>query len=347
MTFKVLFRYFIYMDTLFRRVLTFAANNSLFSPGERLLIAVSGGADSTFLLHFLASVAPEKKIRLRVAYIHHHLRPEADRELEFVKKLCLSRSLPFSCRHLHLPNRSSLENQARLARYAALAGIARQTRCQAIATGHTLDDQAETVLMRILRGCGLAGLRGILPFAPCLPRCPVPVVRPLLVVTRQEIEKFLREKNLPFLQDASNFSPEFFRNKIRHEIIPFLEKSSPRLKYHLARTSLLARDDFQILEREAESAKTCLCRKEKNRLFLDRRGYLLLPAGIQRLLLSLILCEITGCPYRRFSQLETIRQIISLGKQMEFSLPNSLKLTVKPERVIFAKKLTEKAAVVK
>ncbi|MCM8768585.1 MAG: tRNA lysidine(34) synthetase TilS, partial [Candidatus Omnitrophica bacterium] len=194
------FRYFNYMaEPIFEKVFHFLRENNLLVGRHRILVAVSGGPDSCFLLHFFLWLRKQENIRLRVAYIHHHLRPEADRELTFVRKMAEKAGVPFSFRHIYLKRGNSLENQARLARYHALADIARRTKCQTIATGHTLDDQAETVLMKILRGCGLAGLRGIHPYAPGLPDCPISVIRPLLTLTKEEILKYLEQNSLPFL----------------------------------------------------------------------------------------------------------------------------------------------------
>ncbi len=325
------------MNALYRKVLSFIQENNLISSGDRILVACSGGPDSVFLLHFLSTLSEEKKIKLQVAYVHHHLRPEADKELKFVQNLAREKEIPFSCWHLSLERKSSLEAKARLARYSCLAKIAKRKRCHLIATGHNLDDQAETVLMRILRGCGITGLRGIQPYVACLPGCDVPVIRPLLVLTKQEIENFLLQHRLTFLKDSSNLNPDFFRNRIRHQILPYLENFNPHLKKHLARIATLVRDDLEILTSQAQQAKIKLCHSCQKGYFFDRKSFLQLPVAIQRLLISCLCQEIRGTPYQNYYPVENIRLLIQKGKPGKTPVKAGLKLQVAKETIVLGK----------
>jgi len=191
------------------------------SPGARLLVAVSGGADSTALLYGLARIAPEFGLSLHAAHLHHGLRgAEADADLDFVRGLCARLGVPLDAARRDLPRvmkRRGLsgENGLRVLRRRFLRAASRRARADAIATAHTADDQLETVLMRLLRGTGLCGLGGMRERHG-------PWLKPLLEATRLEIESDLRAARLEWREDGSNREATWTRNRIRQEAIPAL-----------------------------------------------------------------------------------------------------------------------------
>ncbi len=217
----------------------------------KVVVAVSGGADSMALLHALYEQREELGLTLTVAHFDHRLRPSSSKDRAFVEAAARALGLPFIgaiCRR-DPPEHGSLEDFARQQRYAFLKKAVFQARADVCVTAHTLDDQAETVLMRIIRGTGLNGLQGVLPevsFSGLI------VIRPFLGVTRQEIEGYLRKKKVRWVNDPSNRSRRFTRNSIRHDLIPFIEKYfSPDIKRALARLAATSAEEHAYIDAEA------------------------------------------------------------------------------------------------
>jgi tRNA(Ile)-lysidine synthase len=200
--------------------------HALVDRGQRVLVAISGGPDSTALLHALARLAPRLGIEVEAATVDHRLRPEAAAEAALVVERC--RALGVRCEIAVVDVRAartahvSWQDAARRVRLAALEEAAARRGCARIALGHTADDQAETLLFRIVRGTGVAGLRGV-------PYRRGPFVRPMLEVRRAEVLRYLAKRRLPFIEDPSNADRRFSRARVRHEWIPLLERENPRL----------------------------------------------------------------------------------------------------------------------
>lgn len=205
--------------------------------GDRVLVAVSGGPDSVAMLDVLARLAPEFELALEVASVDHGIRPEAAAEVELARAHASRLALPFHALQVGVAARGgSLQARARAARYAALRELAGQLGAMRIAVGHTLSDQAETVLARLLRGAGPRGLSGIAP------RRPDGVIRPLIDASRAEVRAWLEVHRLAFAEDPSNCDPRFQRARIRHRLLPALEAENPAVASHLARLADDARD---------------------------------------------------------------------------------------------------------
>ena len=218
-------------------------------PARPVLAGVSGGPDSLCLLGILH----EGGYRVIVAHFNHRLRPESDLEAAAVTERARLLGLPFVTDSADVAGHAeaqglSLEEAARLLRYRFLFAAARGHAAQAVATGHTADDQVETVLMHFLRGAGLAGLKGMQgrTVLPVFDR-EIPLVRPLLGVWRAETEAYCQAHCLQPVYDASNADRTYFRNRLRHELIPALGAYNPRLKEALLRTSRSLQGDFELL----------------------------------------------------------------------------------------------------
>ncbi len=222
--------------------------------GETVLVGVSGGVDSVVLLHCLHRLAPAMSIRLHVAHLDHGLRGEAGgADAAFVGEMATGLGLPVTLKRLPpgaLAHRGrSLQEAARAARYAFFSEAAEKASATRIAVAHTADDVAETVLMNLLRGTGPAGLRGIPPVRNRQ------VIRPLLTVRRHQVEAYARARRLRFRPDPSNADPRFLRNRIRHRLVPFLEKEfNPRVVECVARAAALLEEDHAYLDGQAASA---------------------------------------------------------------------------------------------
>jgi tRNA(Ile)-lysidine synthase len=215
---------------------------------------VSGGPDSICLLHALHGLAPRFSLRLHVAHLHHGQRPEGDSDARFVQEFAENLGCLFTLERADVPalvrtERLSLEMAGRAARYRFFSRLGEEIGAKAVATGHNADDQAETVLMRAFRGAGNPGLRGIPARAP-LPESKgaVTVLRPLLSVSRSEIEAYLKEHQLPSIFDSTNLDVSLQRNRIRRELLPLAETISPGARKGLLRIAQEAAEDEEAME---------------------------------------------------------------------------------------------------
>jgi tRNA(Ile)-lysidine synthase len=219
---------------------------SLVKRGDRILLALSGGADSTALAHLLVLWRKKYGLKLAAAHLHHGLSAQNDLALSAARKTAHTLAIPFFTRKekvriLAKKKKMTLEEAGREARYAFFASLAPKLRFNKIATAHTLDDQAETVMMRVVRGCGLHGLAGI---PAKRPHGKLTVVRPLLDCRKEELLEFLRANKLRFRSDRSNKSPRFTRNRVRNELLPWIaENMNPRIHPTLAGLAERARVD--------------------------------------------------------------------------------------------------------
>jgi tRNA(Ile)-lysidine synthase len=215
-------------------------------PGLRLAVGLSGGADSVALTRALAERSKELGLVLHVAHLHHGLRgAEADGDLEFARALAVELGLPFHEARVDVTaeaqkSAESIEEAARRLRYGWFRQLMASGEVDAVATAHTGDDQAETVLGKFLRGAWTEGLGGIYPVIE-FPEGSV--LRPLLAATRAEVEAYLNSLGRSWREDSSNRDPAYTRNRIRHELLPLLESWNPRLREHLAQMAALARDE--------------------------------------------------------------------------------------------------------
>lgn len=226
---------------------------NMFERGHTVGVAVSGGADSVCLLHVLLELAPRWALRLRVLHLNHCLRgQESLDDARFVREMAGRLGLDVDVQEtdvglLRAESGENLEQLARRIRQQFFRGRLEAGLVNRVALGHTRSDQAETVLFRILRGCGTTGLAGILPVTE------EGVVRPLLDVHRKAVERFLQERNIPWREDASNRDPAFARNRIRHHLLPALTESwNPSLTDSLAHMATLVQDEERYWDQEIE-----------------------------------------------------------------------------------------------
>ena len=211
-----------------------------------MIVAVSGGADSVALLFALYLLREKLQFTLKAAHFNHHLRQaESDRDEVFVRRLCERYDIPlFVGSEQVRAGKKGLEAAAREARYAFFAALDGK-----IATAHTANDNGETVLLHLVRGTALKGLGGIAPVSGKL-------IRPMLDVTRTEVLEFLEEYCLAYVTDSSNETDAFLRNRVRHHVMPLLEKENPRIAANLSAMALLLRQDEAYLQEQAEKQKT-------------------------------------------------------------------------------------------
>ena len=243
------------MDELAERVNRSLAAHQLVRPGDRLVVAVSGGADSLTLLHILHGLRPAWKLRLHVAHLDHGLRPDSEADAEHVRGFADRLNLPCTIERRDVAAACrregwSVEDGARRVRHGFLLEAARRADAAAIALAHTADDQAETVLMRLLRGAGLLGLGAIPVRRPLEERW---LIRPLLDAWRREVAAYARRHRLAVRDDPMNRDPRFLRSRVRHELLPLIERDyNPNIKNALSHLAEQIRTDYEFLQTQAD-----------------------------------------------------------------------------------------------
>lgn len=323
----------------------FAENWPAADRAERpLVVAVSGGPDSVALLHALARRGIFPAGQIVVAHLNHMLRPEAAADAAFVHELAGRWELVFrggeaDVAQLAREEGLSIEAAAREARYRFLAQVARDEGAQAIATGHHRRDQAETVLMHILRGSGLIGLAGMRPVAP-LPGAPdLTLLRPLLGVSRAAIEDYCRRHDLAFVQDHTNLDTTLLRNRLRHRLLPELEETNPRIEAHLHNLAVIvAAEDGLLAEITAETWSEIVEESGRDRIALNLVRWRALPLALKRRTLrhalSILAPEVTEFSFEATELARTVAEAGQTGDQA--TLPLGLTLEVGYEQLVIA-----------
>jgi len=318
--------------------------HGLIRAGERVGLAVSGGADSVAMLRAVAELAPELGVIPFVLHLNHRLRgAEADGDAEFVAELAARLGIEAAIESedvaaLAAGQHLSLEAAGRRARYGFFLRAARDLRLNAVATAHTRDDQAETVLLRLLRGAGTSGLAAIhrsCPLAELVPESAgsqadaVRLIRPLLGIGRREVEEYLASLGQSFRQDASNSAERFLRNRLRAELLPTLEREyNPRLREALCETAEIAAAENELLDELAASAVGAEFDSEAGiEVELIRRQ----PLALQRRILRR-LCHEVGLALD-FVHLEELRAFALAGRAGKLELPRGYMAVIAREKL--------------
>jgi tRNA(Ile)-lysidine synthase len=280
---------------------------ALIDKNDKVVIGVSGGPDSVALLYLLNNLRKELKISLHIAHLDHMLRKDSYKDREFVQGLAGRLKLPITSGQINikeLAKKGSLEEVARNARLGFLFKVAKDIKATKIALGHNLDDQAETVLMRILRGSGLYGLSGILPKRNI---SGYQIIRPLIEIRRKEIEAFLKKRKLKPRLDTSNLEDIYFRNKIRNKLLPLLEKEyNQNIKGILSNMAESIGYDYNYLT----GVVSRHMKELKGKLNLNR--LLKLHPAIRRLILRLNITQVKGDMRQiTFQHIKEIEDLIS------------------------------------
>ncbi len=255
-------------------------------------MAVSGGADSVALLHLFHRLAGDFPLFLTVAHLDHGMREESLHDADFVRALCGDLQLPLVSSRIDVPALARLrsrgaEEAAREARREFLLRIAADQDCQVIALGHHRNDQAETVLHRLLRGTGLSGLAA-------MQWCNGPFIRPFLDFSRDQIQHYLAAEGLSWVEDASNRDPAYTRNRIRHEVLPLLCQFNPRVEEHLARLSRRVAEEEDFWRIEVEQALEQVSRQGHAGPVLERQALLQLHPALRARVLRHVLLLVRG-----------------------------------------------------
>lgn len=297
----------------------------LFDGARHVLVACSGGPDSQALLHVLHTLREVHGCALSVAGVDHGLRPEAAGELALAGELAQRLGLAFQVLSVRVPDGASRQAQARKARYAALLAHARTVDAQRIAVGHTLDDQAETVLARLLRGAGIEGLSG------AAPKRADGVVRPLIDCERTLVHAYVAEAGVAVAHDPSNRDPRYLRVRVRGTLLPALAVENPRLAQHLAQLADDAREAGSLLAARAESA---LARGGGVRALREE------PSLVRRLALKRRIERNTGVPLTRAHLMAVDRMLFAEGGHVR--VPGDVLISVAPDGEISLEPVTKR-----
>lgn len=331
-------------DPLLARVVRASERHNMLAAGDRVLVGVSGGADSVALVDILSRLAPTFKLSLAVAHLNHGLRPAAAQlEADLVRRMADRMGIDCYADKITMHHKQgSLEEQLRLLRYAFFERTAAAAGCNKIAVGHHADDNAEAVLLNMLRGSGLRGLAGIPAVRDSR------IIRPLIEIRRKDIIGYVHRHRLPYLEDATNTDPRFVRNKIRHHLIPLLQREyNPNVVPTLNRLATLCSEedtwlDAQLGPLAAKARAFCPSRPSDPGFELDAQTLLSQPRPVQRRLIRKTLEQWQG-HLRRISALhiEALMELLRSGETGgSLDLPNRLKAERSPTGLRFYQSTT-------
>lgn len=279
------------MDLL-EKVEKYCVNNKLIEKGDRIVVGVSGGPDSLCLLNLLNSIKDKYELELIVVHINHSLREEADFEENYVREFSKKLNLKFYSKKVDINELSknqkrSTEDVARDVRYDYFREILKESNANKIAVAHNKNDNAETVLMNIVRGSGNDGICGIDGIHN-------EIIRPLITTTRKEIEDYCNEKALIPMIDKTNFETVYTRNKVRNLVLPLLKEINADVVESLNRFSEIARDEEEFIKEYVESIYSKTIKSDEEGLYIEKDKFLELKIGLKRRILRMAICEFSG-----------------------------------------------------
>lgn len=316
--------------------------HDMLHPGDRVLVAVSGGPDSVCLLRVFMEVKRNLKIEIIVANLDHGIRGrESKRDSDFVKEL--SKDFGLDCMHKKISIRTrkkgkrSLEECAREERYAFLKKSAEKCNCNVIATGHTMDDQAETVLLRLITGASLKGIAGI----PVVRHeGSLKIIRPLITAEKKEILDYLKVTGQAFCEDHTNMDKKYFRNRIRHEVLPFLEEYNPRIKRSVANLCNTMREDLDFLEREKQKLLSRYSGTTKGPVRVEVSDLILQPKALRKEVFKELFSQAGGnikkLTYRHWKDMDYLIRAGASGKSLNF--PGGVRVTRLKTEIVFLRR---------
>jgi len=327
-----------------QKVLRFIKQHQMITGGEKLVVAVSGGPDSVCLLHILCNLQKELEIELHVAHLNHQLRgAESDADAACVADLADRLGLPVTVESRDVmayrsQHRLSPEEAAREVRYSFLARTAAETGAARVAVGHTADDHVETIIMHLLRGSGTRGLRGLLPVNNWQSAGhDLVIIRPLLELTCEETTAYCRRHRLNPRTDTSNLSPEPFRNRIRHQLLPELQKYNPQVAAALLRTARIAADESAFMDKEVARLWDSVARAEKGSIVINKKEFSALPSALKRHLLRAAVESLLGnLKDIEAGHIEDIMDAMKKPAGKAIGLPGGLNFTIEYDRHVLS-----------
>lgn len=314
--------------------------HSLLKKKDKLILGVSGGPDSMGMLYQFWKIYKDYKLKLVCAHFNHGLRAEADREEEFLRGICAKLGIKFISEKKDVQsffNGDSLEQTARNLRLDFFLKVSRESKIKKIALAHHKDDLIETVLMRLIRGSGLKGLRGFLPKSKFKS---LTIIRPLIEVRKKEIIKWLDDKKIPYCIDKSNLDDKFFRNRLRSKLLPILSGLNPNIVDNIYNLAVNIYLDYDFIHSFSYSKFLALKKKEaRNSLYLDLGGLKELAPAIFNNVIRIAIEELKGNTRRLESRhLNELQDLIfNRPSGSIVDLPNLL--VKKEEKTLFIQSL--------
>jgi tRNA(Ile)-lysidine synthase len=323
-----------------KKVIQYIEEQSMLEAGDQVLIGVSGGADSLALLYFLDKYSQALQITIGVAHLHHGLRGlEADEDEAFVRDFCNLRDIPFYSRQRNIrvisrTEKISIEEAGRKERYDFFANVAKSEGYHRIAMGHHINDQAETMLMRLIRGTGIKGVSGIKSSRDNL------YIRPFLCLEKKEILAYCEEHQLKYRTDATNFQRDYTRNVIRLDIIPRILEINPRAEVHFNDFTRIANEYEAFFEKYVDQKEKIILVKKETMVLIDRELWLKEEPVVQKELLRRSILQFKGSlkeiQYNHITALSSL--LISDKTIWEIHLPDEIQLIRRYDQVMVTKK---------
>jgi tRNA(Ile)-lysidine synthase len=330
------------MHPLEKEIFNLIQKDQLIASGEKIVIGVSGGPDSMALMHVLASLRQDHNIDLVAVYVDHGLRPnESPVEKELVQGRARALNITFRTTTVDVREEArhrkiSKEHSARDLRYAFFSQVAEEEGAEKIAVAHTADDQAEEVVLRLIRGTGRAGLSGMKTIRDGI------IIRPFLETSKQSLLSYLNKTNIPFCEDSSNLDTIYLRNQIRLELMPFLSKMNPNIPEVLRQTATVLQDEEIVLHDLTEKAWASVvivarpvAQEEYSSVTISLVSFLQLAKGIQRRVIEKVFIEMDSQPqWKKIESILSVAKTGETGARLHFS--RGLRMKKQRDRLVFS-----------
>ncbi|MBD3233806.1 MAG: tRNA lysidine(34) synthetase TilS [candidate division Zixibacteria bacterium] len=324
------------MEEFSEEIRKFILDEELIRPGDSVLVACSGGADSVALLRILHGLSDDLDFELGVAHLNHEIRPEAEEDYEFVRIITRELSLKFHYRSIDVPayaesNGMTLEEAARDVRYDFLSEIAEENGYERIAVGHNLDDKIETVLFNLIRGTGLTGLSGIQPKRDR-------IIRPLLRISKKAIREWLKRRGHLYMEDTSNRDIRYTRNRIRNRLLPYLKRNfNPQVEQSIDRLSNIVAEIDDYISQEVQNLLPELIIEEKDdKIVLDFRGFNKYHLSLKQNIVRRILRDITVSHYAPdYKSIEDFIEFCELQSKGQFHFKGGVIAELIDDKIVF------------
>jgi len=322
-------------------VKTYINKHQMIEKNDKILLAVSGGPDSMALLHIMAALQRDWQFKIGVAHLNHQLRPEAESEQQYLQSYCSAQDIVFYTRTVDVGDyarreKKSLEEAGRDQRYQFFKELCSQFGWQKVATAHHKDDRAETVLMHLLRGTGIKGLRSIMPVSGS-------IIRPLLAISKAEILAYLNLNTVKYFIDDSNYDLSYLRNRVRHELLPLLKKYNPQIISGLNQLADIAEAENFALETETESLWTQLIISEQaDKIILNNNKLQQLMFAYQRRVVQKALTKLKSESGWSMYAVDYVLDLASkAGSAKWINLPQGILVSKQYDELVFSIKQLE------
>lgn len=325
-----------YIKNMVKKVLNFIKENNMLQDGDSVVLGVSGGADSICMLYVLKEISRFINLKLVVVHVHHHIRgKEADEDMEYVRKICDKEHIPCEIFHIDAKKESiargmSEEEAGRACRYECFAKTQEKYNANKISVAHNLNDNSETILFNLFRGTGIKGISGI-------PMRRDDIIRPLLCVSRKEIEKYLEENNVSYRTDKTNFETEYSRNKIRLELIPYIKENiNKKAEYNIVNAGKMLGEIEDYLEIETDNAYEKYADENEEGIYISLEVFKIHPAIAKRVVRKGIERKAGKLKDVTAAHIESVINLAKLEVSKSVNLPYEIKAIKKYKGILLS-----------